>query len=61
MPIYNINNKVLTHLSAQPSSGGDPDGQTFKKKNKLTHLPAQPSSGGGKKVRKNYQINFRSN
>ena len=32
MPIYNINNKVLTHLSAQPSSGGDPDGQTFKKK-----------------------------
>ena len=36
MPIYNIKNKVLTYLSAQPSSGG------------------------GKKVRKNYQINFRS-
>ena len=46
MPIYNINNKVLTHLSAQPSSGGDSDGQTFKKKIKLTHLSAQPSSGG---------------
>ena len=25
-----------------------------------THLSAQPSSGGGKKVRKNYQLNFKS-
>ena len=35
---YSQKNKVLTHLYAQPSSGGDPDGQTFFEKKNLNNI-----------------------